>query len=67
MPCAKPKPNPNPAALKDLYEALWWVTRSAEMSGPYGTTLYFISDDIMERARLAVFDAEAKPKKKGKK
>ena len=65
---AAPKPadidDIKPAALKDLYNALWWITRAAKMKGPLGTTVYFISDENMAAARAAVAKAEGKPNAK---
>lgn len=40
-------------------ECLRWVSRSAKILGPAGTSLYAISDQIMNRAQRIVADAEA--------
>lgn len=45
-------------AVQRLYEALWWVVRSAHMRGPAGTKAYFISDENMAKAKAAVAEAE---------
>ena len=45
-------------AAPDLLAALEWITRCAKMSGPDGTTAYFIADDRMEAAKAAVLNAK---------
>jgi len=41
-------------------EILRWITRSAKMDGPAGTTLYFISEELMGLARKKVEEAYGK-------
>ena len=41
-----------------LANLLEWITRCAHMSGPAGTTAYFISDETMEAAKAAVAKAK---------
>lgn len=46
------------SAAPDLLAALEWITRCAKMSGPAGTTVYFIAPDRMESAKAAVLKAK---------
>jgi hypothetical protein len=41
-------------AYGELVEAAAWIPRCAKMRGPYGTTVYFISDKAMEALRKAL-------------
>jgi hypothetical protein len=50
--------DPDCGTARKLYEALWWVVRSAHMRGPAGTKAYFISDENMAKAKAAVAEAE---------
>ena len=45
-------------AAPDLLTALEWITRCAKMSGPAGTTAYFIADERMAAAKAAVLKAK---------
>jgi hypothetical protein len=52
----RPDPSKQPPAKPDqeLVESLEWITRCAKMPGPCGTTVYFINDATMDRAKAAV-------------
>ena len=45
MPVVKP-----PVGEMDARTCLEWISRSAQMSGPLGLTLYAIPKELMERA-----------------
>jgi hypothetical protein len=45
-------------AAGDLYRALERITRCAKARGPAGTTVYFISDELMEQAKAGVARAK---------
>lgn len=46
------------AAAPELLASLEWITRCAKMPGPCGTTVYFINDATMDRAKAAVAKAK---------
>lgn len=43
----------------ELLASLEWITRCAKMPGPCGTTVYFINDATMDRAKAAVAKAKS--------
>ncbi len=55
----KSKAPANPAGRKEainqeMYDVLEWITRCAHMRGPLGCTVYFITDEAMDRAKRIV-------------
>lgn len=49
----------NKKTQDEMLEVLDWITRSAHMSGPVGTTVYFIGDKSMARAKAIVKKARS--------
>lgn len=44
--------------LPVILESLEWITRCPKADGPHGTTVYFIAEEHMEKAKVLVAEAQ---------